>query len=163
MGVPRSAAHVVLGDYLRTVREASGRVQRDMPYSSGHVSAVENGCSMPSVEMLRTYVDLGGDYKTIATFYAAARKATEKKKRQQRAAQRKLTNVASNEADDILTEFQKTIRKISAKIGGFSQTSYALIGQLEERLEKRQAELDDDDPLLTLLKNGSDDEWAGGF
>lgn len=163
MGVPRSAAHVVLGDYLRTVREAAGYVQRDMPYSSGHVSAVENGCSMPSAEMLRTYVNLGGDYKTIATFYAAAKNATEKKKRQQRAAQRKVSDAISNEADDVLAEFQKTIRKISAKIGGFSQTSYALIGQLEERLEKRQAELDDDDPLLTLLRDASDDEWAGGF
>ena len=163
MGVPRSAAHVVLGDYLRTVRDAAGRVQRDMEgYSSSHISAVENGCSMPSPELLSVYVQMGGNYKTIATLYAAARTATNRKKRRQRAMQKKSagsTDVAAN----ILSEFHDAMLRISLKIGGFSQTSYALIGQLEERLERRQAELDGEDPLDAILGPSSDEEWAGGF
>lgn len=154
MGVPRSPAHVVLGDYLRTVREAAGKVQRDMSYSSGHVSAVENGCSMPSEEMLMEYVNMGGSHKVIGTLYAAAVMATKKRNRQRRQEQRNSGKPLTDPVN-ILEDFQETMARISARIGGFSELSYSLATQLSERLQRRQAELESDE------ENATDELFAG--
>ncbi|GIH03260.1 hypothetical protein Rhe02_13270 [Rhizocola hellebori] len=74
---PISPAHAELGRELRRVREAAARTMRDIGgYSSGHISNVENGHVMPSMELVETYARIGGDRVRIIGAYEAARRTT---------------------------------------------------------------------------------------
>src|SRR5215218_2565202 len=80
--VPISQAHAELGQELRRVREAAARTMRDISgYSSGHISNVENGHVMPSLELVDTYVRIGGDRVRIIGAYEAAKRTTSIRRR----------------------------------------------------------------------------------
>lgn len=151
MGVPKSPAHVILGDYLRTVREAAGMVQRDMPFSPGHVSAVENGCVTPSEEILAEYVNIGGSFKIISTLYSLVQMAVKKNKRQQRHKQRHPGKAREEAATSILEGLQESLAQTSSRLGGFSKISFALATELQARTARREAQLDTEEKSLTDL------------
>lgn len=75
---PISAAHLLLGDELRRVRKAGSVSTRhvrkqstgDECFSSGHISLVENGRTVPSPELIDAYVRLAGDGARLRTLYA---------------------------------------------------------------------------------------------
>jgi hypothetical protein len=88
-----SAAHLWLGDELRRVRKASGvstRHVRKQPsgddcFSSGHISLVENGRTVPSPELIDAYVRLAGDGARLRTLYAQMLAASASAGRRRRA------------------------------------------------------------------------------
>jgi len=88
-----SAAHLRLGDELRRVRKTSGvstrHVQKqpsgDDCFSSGHISLVENGRTVPSPELIDAYVRLAGDGARLRTLYAQMLAASASAGRRRRA------------------------------------------------------------------------------
>ena len=59
--VARSKAHARLGQLLRATRINAKKTMREVGYSSGHISNVENGRVVPSVELIDVYIGMGGD------------------------------------------------------------------------------------------------------
>jgi len=90
---PISAAHLSLGEELRRVRMARGvstRHVRKQPagddcFSSGHISLVENGRTVPSPELIDAYVRLAGDGARLRTLYAQMLAASASAGRRRRA------------------------------------------------------------------------------
>jgi transcriptional regulator with XRE-family HTH domain len=88
-----SAAHLSLGEELRRVRTARGvstRHVRKQPagddcFSSGHISLVENGRTVPSPELIDAYVRLAGDGARLRTLYAQMLAASASAGRRRRA------------------------------------------------------------------------------
>jgi hypothetical protein len=85
---PISDAHRELGDLLRKARKAANLTTRDIinlstgqPFSSGHISNVENRYTMPSSNLIAFYEQLGADRPKLRAAAEAARKATEGKRR----------------------------------------------------------------------------------
>ncbi|MUL42076.1 helix-turn-helix transcriptional regulator [Streptomonospora sp. PA3] len=88
--VPVSEEHRRLGGILREARIEAGATTRDVAlYSSGHISNVENGHTMPSTELVYYYVtEFGCDEHLARRALDQARKVTEERRRTQRLNQR---------------------------------------------------------------------------
>jgi len=87
-----SAAHLRLGQELRRIRKASGVSTRQVrkPYStqgyfsSGHISLVENGRTVPSPELIDAYAELAEDGTRLRALYAQMQAAAASAARQRR-------------------------------------------------------------------------------
>jgi hypothetical protein len=51
---------------------------------SGHISNVENGHAMPSLELVEAYVHIGGERTRIAGAYESAKRATTERRKDRR-------------------------------------------------------------------------------
>jgi transcriptional regulator with XRE-family HTH domain len=81
-----SDAHVQLGRALREVREALGLSTRQVPgFTTGQVSSVENGHTVPSLDFVETYIRLGGNGALLLSLYEQMRAVSLDSSRQRRA------------------------------------------------------------------------------
>jgi transcriptional regulator with XRE-family HTH domain len=87
-----SPAHLRLGQELRRIRKARGVSTRQVRklyttedyFSSGHISLVENGRTVPSPELIDAYADLADDATRLRALYAQMLAASASAARQRR-------------------------------------------------------------------------------
>ena len=87
-----SPAHLRLGQELRRIRRVSGVRTRQVRklyttqdyFSSGHISLVENGRTVPSPELIDAYADLAEDATRLRALYAQMLAASASAARQRR-------------------------------------------------------------------------------
>jgi len=89
---PISEAHARLGQALRRARAASGRSTRQVPrlnldhpyFSSGHISLVEHGRTVPSPELIDAYVALAANGAELRALYEQMLAASQESSRRRR-------------------------------------------------------------------------------
>jgi transcriptional regulator with XRE-family HTH domain len=87
-----SAAHLRLGQELQRIRKGAGVSTRQVRkshssqehFSSGHISLVENGRTVPSPELIDAYAELAGESTRLRALYAQMLAAAASAARQRR-------------------------------------------------------------------------------
>jgi hypothetical protein len=81
---PRSDARARLGYLLRATRQKAGKTMREVGYSSGHISNVENGRVVPSPDLIDVYIEMGGDSGRLHAALSEVKEESEARKRNHR-------------------------------------------------------------------------------
>jgi transcriptional regulator with XRE-family HTH domain len=106
-----SAAHLRLGQELRRIRKGSGVSTRQVRklysseeyFSSGHISLVENGRTVPSPELVDAYAELAGDSTRLRALYAQMLAASASAARQRRGGTAQAETPAPQTLADVTT------------------------------------------------------------